>query len=228
MPRIEHIGNATLYLGDCREILPTLDVSNAACVTDPPYGIGTKWTGLRRSRGRHLNWKAGEIKERQPDWSDIAGDDVQFCAGHLLSFGQSIIWGANNFANMPPSRCWLVWDKRKGMTSDNQGDCELAWTNFDKVIRCHRQIWRGIVREGEENVSRSPKYHPTQKPVALMSWCIAMTSGDVIDPYMGSASTGVAALRMGRAFIGIEIDQRMFDVACGRMDAEARQSKLAN
>jgi site-specific DNA-methyltransferase (adenine-specific) len=102
----------------------------------------------------------------------------------------------------------------------------LAWTNIDGVIRVHRQVWRGIVREGEENVVNEDKCHPAQKPVALMRWCVSMTTGTVLDPYMGSGTTGVACARAGRQFVGIEIDPTHFETACRRIEAAYRQPDL--
>jgi DNA modification methylase len=140
-------------------------------------------------------------------WSNIIGDDSPLDITPLLRFPEIIIWGANNFTNLLPSRGWLIWDKRRDQTSDNHGDAELAWSNIDMPIRIHRQIWRGIVREGEENLSRQYKYHPTQKPVRLMRWCISFVkSSIIIDPYAGSASTCLAAKSLNWCSIAIEID----------------------
>ncbi|KKL28971.1 hypothetical protein LCGC14_2369820 [marine sediment metagenome] len=223
--RIEHIGDATLYLGDCLEILPTLGKVDAV-VTDPPYGIGFKWTGAARGgRGPGLKWK-GPPHNHQPAWSDIVGDDLTFDPSLWLSFPQVILWGGNNYAGMPAARGWLVWDKRRDTTPDHHGDAELAWTNIDSVIRIHRQLWRGIVREGAENVANGGKHHPTQKPEALMRWCVEMTSGAVIDPFMGSGTTGVACAKLGRKFIGIEIEERYFNIACKRIEEAYRQGDL--
>lgn len=219
-------GRVQLYLGDCREILPTLGKVDAV-VTDPPYGIGFKWSGAARGgRTAGLAW-GREAGRRQPEWSDIIGDDEPFDATVWTSFPEVILWGGNNYANMPAARCWLVWDKRRDTAPDHHGDCELAWTNLDSVIRCHKQVWRGIVREGEENVANGAKHHPTQKPAALMRWCIEQTRGEtVLDPYMGSGTTGVAAVKLGRRFIGIEIEPKYFDIACRRIEEATRQPDM--
>lgn len=224
MNRIETIGDCTLYLGDCREILPTLGKVDAV-VTDPPYGIGFRWSGAKRNgRAAGLDWKVGR-QPVYPEWSDIIGDDAPFDPSPWLGFNQVILWGGNNYT-LPPSRCWLVWDKRREKASDDHGDCELAWTNLDSVIRCHRQVWRGIVREGEENVVNGSKVHPAQKPVDLMQFCVCMTSGDVLDPFMGSGTTGVACSRLGRKFIGIEIEPKYFEIACRRIADEVARPQL--
>jgi len=223
--RIEHIGDATLILGGCIEVLPTLGKVDAV-VTDPPYGINFRWCNASRGgRARGLSWGATP-NNRQPEWQNMHGDEKPFDPTPFLQFHQIILWGGNNYEGLPAARCWLVWDKRRNTTSDHHGDAELAWTNLDSVIRVHRQIWRGVVREGEENVANGAKQHPTQKPVALMRWCVEMTEGIVLDPFMGSGTTGVACAKMGRKFIGIEIDPRYFDIACRRIEEAYRQKDL--
>ena len=224
MSEIITIGDATLYHGDCLEILPTLPKVDAV-ITDPPYGIAMKWKGVTRlGRKSGLAWGANDTR-KQPDWDDIRGDDVAFDPKPFLDFLQVILWGGNNYP-LPPARGWLVWDKRRDSTPDHHGDAELAWTNLNSVIRVHRQLWRGIVREGEENVANCSKYHPTQKPIELMRWCVSMTAGHVIDPFMGSGTTGVACANLGRKFIGIEIERKYFDIACERIDNAYRQQRL--
>lgn len=219
------IGDATLYHGDCLEILPTLPKVDAV-ITDPPYGIGMKWKGVKRN-GRRIGLAVSDkTLQRQPEWNDIHGDDKPFDPKPWIMHKYVILWGGNNYDGLPRSRGWLVWDKRRDSTPDDHGDAELAWTNIDNVIRVHRQVWRGIVREGEENVANGRKYHQTQKPVALMRWCIGMTHGTVLDPFMGSGTTGVACAQLGRKFIGIEIERKYFDIACERIDNAYRQQRL--
>jgi site-specific DNA-methyltransferase (adenine-specific) len=225
MTRVEHIGPHTLYLGDAREIVSGLDGVDA-CVADPPYGIDFDFAVERKGRKTGLSWGAGNAVNIKRDWSKIKGDDAPFDAAMWAQFPQAILWGGNNYAGLPPARCWLVWDKRRETTPDHHGDAELAWTNLDSVIRVHRQVWRGIVREGEENVANSDKHHPTQKPLALMRWCVRMTTGTVLDPFMGSGTTGVACAQLGRKFIGIEIEPKYFDIACRRIEQAYAQGKL--
>lgn len=223
--RVEHIGNATIYCGDCRDILPVLGCADAI-ITDPPYGIGYDWSKRRKSRNNSLSW--GNCRDPERIWqeSTIVGDDARFDPSLWLKFPQAILWGADNYEGLPSGTKWLVWDKRRDSTPDDFGDAELAWTSLRGVIRIHRQVWRGIVREGEENVANSPKYHPAQKPVALMSWCVDMTKGTVCDPYMGSGTTGVASARLGRPFIGVEIHEPYFEAACRRIEEAMRQTSL--
>jgi len=131
----------------------------------------------------------------------------------LLAAGtQHIIWGGNYFP-LPPSRCWLVWNKpERGFSL---AEAELAWTSFDAVVR---------VFDG--NRSEPDRVHPTQKTVALMRWCVAKTTGDILDPFMGSGTTGVACMNLGRKFIGIEIEPKYFDIACERIENAQRQGRL--
>lgn len=217
--RCVRIGSTLLYQGDCRSFLWVLGAP-AAVVTDPPYGIGYS----RRSR----SWQNDGLKTtrawKMPANPPIAGDDKPFCPGHLVKLAPKVaIFGANHMAGLPPGGRWIVWDKRRDSTRDNHPDCELIWTNVAGADRIHRQTWRGIVREGEENCSRSRKLHPNQKPVALLAFIfdqLGVKLGTVVDPYMGSGSTGVVALRRGNRFIGIESDPAHFDVAVARLQQE--------
>lgn len=219
--RVETIGAATLYLCDCKAMTLQADT----VITDPPYGIGFKWKGVDRSNRK--GGLRGRALQATPQWNDITGDDEPFDPSPWLKFPEVILWGANNYEGLPASRGWLIWDKRRDTTPDDHGDAELAWTNLNQVIRVHRQVWRGIVREGSENVSNGPKHHPTQKPIELMQWCVAMTTGrTVLDPFMGSGSTGVAAVQQGRKFIGVEIDEKYFSIACERIAAAQSQQRL--
>lgn len=210
------IGTCRLLLGDCRAIVPTLDMVHAV-ITDPPYGLGFTW------QKRQAIKRKGTLGSKKPSpdtstaWDALHGDDSPFDPRPLLHYPQQIFWGGNYYAHLPPATCWLVWDKRCGMRSDTHGDAELAWTNLPGVIRIHRQLWRGVVRAGEENAVNSRKLHPTQKPLALMRWCVDMTTGCVLDPYMGSGTTMVACAERGRPGIGIEIKSRYFRLACERV-----------
>lgn len=195
MSRIEHLADGvTLYLGDCREILPTLgDVD--AVVTDPPYGIGfaaqpTKWQR-----------RAGQVAET---WDDAVASDL---AAIIAKGNIQIVWGGNYYS-LPVSRGWLSWFKPDAPPS--MGNFELAWTSMDRTAR---QISVSI---GETNAERCG--HPTQKPLAVMKWCLGLIDAKtILDPFMGSGTTGVAAVKLGRRFIGIEIEPKYFDIACRRI-----------
>lgn len=213
--RIEVIGDCTLYLGDCRDILPTIGPVDAV-VTDPPYGIGAASAAFRNG--------GGIAKQRDIDameW-DSAPADNESIAGMLGVSRSQIIFGGNYFA-LPPSRCWLVWDKLNG--ENEYADCELAWTNLDKPVRRIRYLWHGMMRaNGEERGD-----HPTQKPVGVMSWALQQlppTVKTVIDPFMGSGTTGVACVRAGLSFVGIEREERYFEAACRRIREEVARPRL--
>ena len=202
----EIIGHATLILGDCREVLPTLPKVDAV-VTDPPYGIAAVWKG-----GFGRGWARAHAQTAERNAWDSQPPNAAFFAELLQHEPQAIIWGANHF-ELPPSRSWLVWNKpERGFSLS---EAELAWTNLDTVVRVFDAPRSDVGRE-----------HPTQKPVALMAWCVAKTEGDVLDPFMGSGTTGVACIKLGRRFIGIELEPRYFDIACRRIEEAWKQPRL--
>ncbi len=217
----------TLYLGDCREILPTLGKIDAL-VTDQPYGMNYK-INARSWQNEGLDaLKPWKMEKR----GAIAGDDLPFDPAPFLSFPKVAFFGANKCAHaLPAGGRWIVWDKRRDSKPDDHSDCELIWTNKPGADRIHRQKWRGIIREGEENCSRSRKLHPNQKPVALMAFVLeqigAKLGDTILDPFMGSGSTGVASVRAGMRFVGIELDPGHFETALRRLSAE-QQLSLTN
>jgi site-specific DNA-methyltransferase (adenine-specific)/modification methylase len=218
------IGNATLYLGDCLEILPTLPKVDAV-VADPVYGNSLDMNYKSRGRGERRNLRG--IVATAKDWDAIQNNNVPFDPTPWLAWKQVILWGGNWFCSrLPDASCWLIWDKRKHTPPDHNADAELAWTNLRGPVRVFTNLWRGMLREGEENMAAGPKVHPMQKPIALMRWCVDMTTGDVLDPFMGSGTTGVACMNLGRKFIGIEIEPKYFDIACERIDNAQRQARM--
>lgn len=217
------IGNCRLILADSEQCRISPDAVGAV-VSDPPYGIKVKTNNKDRA-GRALKGSTTTAEAFAP----IIGDDKKFNPSLWLSFGPAILWGGNHYADLLPAASkWIIWDKRRDKSSDDNADCEIAWTNLKGVSRIHRQLWRGVCREGEENISISgAKKHPAQKPVALMQFCLQQLpaiKGAVLDPYMGSGSTGVACVRLGIPFIGIEIDKKYFDIACERISAEPQEA----
>jgi site-specific DNA-methyltransferase (adenine-specific)/modification methylase len=137
------------------------------------------------------------------------------------------MWGGNHFADkLATSACWFIWDKRaaSGHTNDF-ADCEIAWTNLKGVARVFRHHWDGMMKASERG---EPRVHPTQKPIAVMQWCIEQAGmpETILDPFMGSGTTGVAAMRLGRTFIGIEREPKYFDIACRRIEDAQRQVSL--
>lgn len=196
------IGDATLYLGDCMDILPTLGKVDA-CITDPPYGI---------SANKQTLGKGKKDFERGAEW-DSEAPELALCvaSGRLLCF-----WGGNYFADqLPVTNDWLIWHKLNDGRSFSE--CEMAWTNFGRQTRHLSHHW-----SGEE------KNHPTQKPLPVMLWCVEQ-AGDVqtiLDPFMGSGTTGVAAIQLGRKFIGIEREEKYFRIACDRIEQAVAQGQL--
>lgn len=199
------IGNATLYLGDCRDVLPTLDKVDAV-VTDPPYGIGYTGNGGKGWANHNAEWD-GEIPF--VTLQEIRDMSVP-----------KIIWGGNYFTDiLPPTMQWLVWDK--GQRDFSLADCEFAWSSQQKASRIFTYSRGKALQDG--------KVHPTQKPIELMKWCINHLpegSNTILDPFMGSGTTGVAAVQMGRRFIGIEREPKYFDIACKRIEDAHKQPRL--
>lgn len=208
------IGNATLYLGDCRDILPTLPKVDAV-ITDPPYGIGEA-AGKNKSRN---NLAAAK------DYGDDKWDDEPISDELMMAVRRAgrwaVVFGGNYYA-MPPASCWLVWDKE---STGDFADCELAWTNLPKAVRRIRYMWNGMLRANGE--ARGD--HPTQKPIGVMAWAINHVPAPnklILDPFMGSGTTGVACMNLGRSFIGIEREPKYFDIACRRIEDAQRQGRL--
>lgn len=218
--RKEVIGNATLYLGDCLTVLPTLSMADAV-ITDPPYGIGA-------DRNLRANKRQGNAAVASKDYGNANWDSETPAQGALDLIARSgkwsIFWGGNYF-HFAPSACWLVWDKDNG--DNGYADCELAWTNLPRAVRKFRWRWMGMLQElaGDKKEIRE---HPTQKPVQLIEWCIKLCpdSDTVLDPFMGSGTTGIACANLGRSFVGIEIYEPYFNMACERIENAQRQQRL--
>lgn len=181
-------------------------------LTDPPYGIDYgKAGGFSASHGwgqwrENVEWDA----ERPPSEIFVA---MLACSRH------QIIWGGNYFTDLlPPTMQWLVWDK--GQRNFSLADCEFAWSSQRKAARIFDYARAKALQDG--------KQHPTQKPVALMKWCLGFLpdTDTILDPFMGSGTTGVAAVQMGRDFIGIEREEKYFDIACRRIEQAQLQGDL--
>jgi site-specific DNA-methyltransferase (adenine-specific)/modification methylase len=207
------IGNAILYFGDCMDILPTLPKVDAV-ITDPPYGINENSKKVA-SRGKLAAPKDyGDF-----DWDKAPPPDYLIELIRIKAQYQAFFGG--NYFTLPPTSCWLVWDKLNG---DNDfADCELAWTNWPKAVRRLQWRWKGMIRQGNEE-----RYHPTQKPLEVMKWVIDLCpkAETILDPFMGSGTTGVAAIQMGRKFIGIERETKYFEIACKRIEQAVAQPQL--
>lgn len=204
------IGNARLILGDCMDILPTLPKVDAV-ITDPPYGIGADTHAGKIENG----WK----QYGQGGWDKSRPEKATFDL--FIGKGKTVIvWGGNYFTDwLPPSMQWLSWDK--GQDGFSLADFELAWTNQNKAAR--------RINYPRALALKDVKQHPTQKPLAVMRWCIEQCKPEpqtILDPFMGSGTTGVAAIQLGRKFIGIEREPKYFDIACKRIEQAVAQGQL--
>ena len=209
--REEQIGRARLICADCRDVLPTLPKVDAV-VTDPPYGIGADRAASKN------NGKWGWTFYGETDWDKSRPPPEVFDL--ILEAGrEQIIWGGNYFTDLlPPTMQWLVWDK--GQRDFSLADCEFAWSSQHRAARIFNYARATALQDGKE--------HPTQKPIALMKWCIDMIpkADSILDCFLGSGTTGVAAVQMGREFIGIEREPKYFDIACRRIEQAQRQGDL--
>lgn len=200
------IGDCTLYNADCMDILPTLGKVDAV-VTDPPYGINAD------KKNAHSSIRDSE------SWDDFGWDTLRpsksIFDAILSCSKKQAIWGGNYFADMLPATMgWLVWAKpQRGFSL---ADGELCWTSENKALRIF-----------DCNRSDGDRQHPTQKPLSLMRWCIEwLDCQSICDPFMGSGTTGVACAKMGRKFIGIEVEPKYFDIACKRIEDAYKQPDL--
>lgn len=209
MSRIVHIGDCTLIEGDCLEILPTLGRYDA-CLTDPAYGINAARTRNSQAWG----WK----DYAAPGW-DQSRTPPEVIADILACADEAIIWGGNYFTDcLPPSDKWLVWDK--GQSDFSLADVELAWCSMKDAARRLMYPRALALKDGKE--------HPTQKPVEVMKWSLGHLSAplSVIDPLMGSGTSGVACIALGLKFTGIERVPEYFNIACRRIEEAYRQPRL--
>jgi DNA modification methylase len=205
------IGTATLYRGDCMEVLPTLGRFDAV-ITDPPYGILGDYHESKHDAKNGWN-QFGKV-----EWDKSRPEKETFDL--FLPMGKVVIvWGGNYFTDwLFPSMQWLSWDK--GQDGFSLADFELAWTNQNKAARRINYPRALALKDG--------KQHPTQKPLAVMRWCIEQADNpqSILDPFMGSGTTGVAAIQLGRTFTGIEREPKYFDIACKRIEQAYAQGQL--
>jgi DNA modification methylase len=205
--RKEIIGDCRLYQGNSLDVMIGLGEFDA-CITDPPYGIG-EHGGAQRTRGR-----PGYAKHEARGWDNERPSRAVFDQIFALSQDQ-IIWGGNYFSDwLPPRMGWLYWQKRMG---GDFSDGELAWTSRHRALREFVRCPKGM-----------DKSHPCEKPVALMQWCLGFlpNAETILDPFMGSGTTGVACVNLGRKFTGIELDPGYFDIACRRIEEAYKQPRL--
>jgi DNA modification methylase len=201
----EIIGDCVMYLGECEKIFRKIERFSEvdAIITDPPYGIGanrqTLGNGKKTFHRGNLDWDATRPNIR---W--------------MLDSGKKLcVWGGNYFTDvLPPTNDWLIW--HKNIANVSFSECEMAWTNFGRQVRHLTHHWSG-----------EDKRHPTMKPLRVMVWCLTYLKPDeklILDPFAGSGTTGVAAVNSGKKFIGVERDEKYFDIACERI-AEAHKQQ---
>lgn len=215
--RKETIGDCELYLGDCLEVMPMLGKVDAV-VTDPPYGINQdKGFGGFGGFGKPI-----ERNQYQGDWDSFSPNKDLFDL--ILNISNvAIIWGGNYFTDkLPQNNSWLVWDKENTMPTFS--DCELAWTNIKRNnVKRIKAIQNGCMTK-----EKGERYHPTQKQISVMRFCLEQIpdSKTILDPFMGSGTTGVACVKLGRKFIGVELDEKYFDIACKRIEEAYKQPDM--
>lgn len=195
-----------LYCADCRE----MEIVAEAIISDPPYGIG------------FVKGSGGKGKHHRRNLDPIAGDDEPFQPERWLKFPIVALFGADHFAQRLPEGKWLVWDKLAGLPAfDSFSDVEIAWVNQKGASRIFPYLWKGICQAGDKE---GGKMHVSQKPVPVMVWIMRESKVPVdalvCDPYMGSGTTGIACIRTGRKFIGIERDPVHFKTAVERIKRE--------
>ena len=218
-PYYDHDG-IVIYHADCREVLPTLPKVDLV-LTDPPYGVGED--SVKQARRQRKPGGNSRALANQRDYGEYLWDvkiDQALLDLVISHAPYACIWGGNHYS-VSPSSAWLVWDKENG--SNNFADCEMAWTNYGIAARLKRHMWNGMLRQNSE-----PREHPTQKPLEVIKWCASLCPGKadipgtielqtILDPFMGSGTTLVAAKQLGRRAIGIEIDERYCEIAAKRL-----------
>lgn len=219
--RVEQIYDATLWLGDCRELLPVIGKVDAV-VTDPPYGIDFGNAGGFIASHGWGQWRENVEWDKERPSKDVF--DMMLAAST-----HQIIWGGNYFTDcLPPTMQWLVWDKaQRGFSL---ADFEMAWSSqraAARIFQYGRGNEKGFApksKEAKEFISS----HPTQKPVEVMKWCLGFVpdAKTILDPFAGSGTTGVACVKLGRKFVGIEIEPKYFDIACKRIEEAYRQADM--
>ena len=215
--REERIGGQRLILGDCLAVMPLLGKVDAV-VTDPPYGIFKKTSGDGKMFGKETIYS---IDDKAAQWDQMPPIEI---FQMIMSAPKYVIWGGNYLADiLGASAGVLIWYKRTG--GNSYADAELAWTNVTKTSRLFDHQWCGAFKDSERG---QRAIHPTQKPIALMEWCLGFLpdAQTILDPFMGSGTTLVACQRLGRSGTGIELDPDYFAIACRRVDEATRQPDM--
>lgn len=209
---------------DCLETLMRLpDNSIDLILTDPPYGLNIARDFGTQSGKQHGTMRAPKTAFTAKDW-DAAPPKKMIFDQILRVSKHQIIFGGNYF-NLPPSSCWVVWDKQnEGKTF---ADCELAWTSFDRAVRKFEFRWDGMLQGDMKN--KETRVHPTQKPRQLFEWCIrnfAQPDWVVCDPFAGSGTTALACHNTGNPWICIEKDNEYVEIATARLAEHQAQLRL--
>lgn len=215
------IGPCTLYLGDCLKIAPTIQGVDAV-VTDPPYGMKWNTDSTRFSGGKH---KRGDGRS---DWGEIELDSRPFDPLPWIEYPRAVLFGSNHFSHRLQVGTTFVWVKKnEHLFGTFLSDAEVAWMKGGHGVYVFKHSFPPPSRMAENGGTVA---HPTQKPITLMAWCLDMAKVPaghlVLDPFMGSGTTGVACIRTGRRFVGIEIDPKHFKTACDRIQREVDQFQL--
>lgn len=223
-------GRHVIYNADCLQVLPELETGSVdAVVTDPPYGMNFNTDSKRFSGFNRNGMPPGGIGRAD---RKVHGDDIQFDPFSWLMFKKVIFWGSNHYAAKLPTGTTLVWLKRSPQHYGTfLSDAEIGWQSGGKGVYVFFAEDSNARRRLEANgsVFSSDTAHPTQKPVALMKWCVDRIgdgTGTILDPFMGSGTTGVACVRTNRRFIGIEIEKRYCEISRKRMERELSQPML--
>lgn len=224
MRRVETIGDCLLYLGDCLQIAPSL-TGVEAIVTDNPYGGGFDFDSRRFTGGTPKKALGPGRGDRR-----VIGDDEPFDPAPWLKYKEVILWGSNHFASALPRGSTLIWLKKRPQHYGTRlSDAEVGWQKGGYgVYAFHAPDSNGRRAAEAFGSAFAGTAHPTQKPIALMEWCVSRTRGQtILDPYMGSGTTLVACAKLGRKGVGIELDPEYFEVACERVADAYRRPELS-
>jgi len=203
---------STLLHVDCMEYMATLpDKVFDLAIVDPPYGIGMSGGDVGYKGFNHLIRK---------EW-DRDTPPIEYFNELMRVSKHQIIWGGNYFP-LPPTRCFLIWDKGAGFKGRTYAECEQAWTSFNANARI-------FVRDPLCNGDYKGKIHPTQKPVLLYEWLLtnyAKPGQRILDTHLGSGSSAIACNHLGFEMVGCELDADYYKAACERVAQAAKQERL--
>jgi len=224
------IEDATLYHGDCMEVMAEMEEGGVYIITDPSYGINigksSKIGGAKPIKGSRTIIYPKEYGKHEWDKEGLTLEQFKMIKRVSDTW---TIWGGNHLCEiLGKSPGMLAWDKKcRNGWNDTFSDFELAFTSAIKRAKCFRHLWVGALRGSERG--KNVRKHPTQKPIVLMEWCIGFMpkAQTILDPFMGSGTTGVACVNLGRKFIGVEKEFKYFKIACERIE-EAYNNQQEN